>query len=155
MEHVAPDKAIVINWYRQIFSARCIEIVSSQRIKTELSDLTHNPTLVLDVMGFAFNSIITPSWRHMTKFISVNIGAGNGLLPDGPKPLPEPILTNHQWGFFCGIRLRTTLQEMWKISILRYEFENNSFRITVAAPNYLCLERDNFNHPTHNITVTS
>ena len=26
----------------------------------------------------------------------VNIGAGNGLLPDGTKPLPEPILTNHE-----------------------------------------------------------
>ena len=27
----------------------------------------------------------------------VNIGSGNGLLPDGTKPLPEPILTDHQW----------------------------------------------------------
>ena len=28
--------------------------------------------------------------------IWVNIGSGNGLLPDGTKPLPEPILTYHQ-----------------------------------------------------------
>ena len=28
----------------------------------------------------------------------VNIGSGNGLLPDGNKPLPEPMLINHQWG---------------------------------------------------------
>ena len=26
----------------------------------------------------------------------VNIGSGNGLLPDGTKPLPEPMLTYHQ-----------------------------------------------------------
>ena len=26
----------------------------------------------------------------------VNIGAGNGLLPDGTKPLPEPMLIYHQ-----------------------------------------------------------
>ena len=26
----------------------------------------------------------------------VNIGSGNGLLPDGTKPLPEPLLTNYQ-----------------------------------------------------------
>ena len=26
----------------------------------------------------------------------VNIGSGNGLVPDSTKPLPEPILTNHQ-----------------------------------------------------------
>ena len=26
----------------------------------------------------------------------VNIGPGNGLLPDGTKPLPDPMLTYHQ-----------------------------------------------------------
>ena len=30
-------------------------------------------------------------------YIWVNIGLGNGLLPDGTKPLPEPMLT-YQWG---------------------------------------------------------
>ena len=42
-----------------------------------------------------FNSL-GPSdtiWRQ----IWVNIGSGNGLLPDGTKPLPEPMLTDHQW----------------------------------------------------------
>ena len=42
-----------------------------------------------------FNSL-WPSdaiWRQ----ILVNIGSGNGLLPDGTKPLPEPMLTDHQW----------------------------------------------------------
>ena len=29
----------------------------------------------------------------MATEIWVNIGSGNGLLPDGTKPLPEPILT--------------------------------------------------------------
>ena len=28
--------------------------------------------------------------------IWVNIGSGNGLVPDGTKPLPEPMLTYHQ-----------------------------------------------------------
>ena len=28
----------------------------------------------------------------------VNIGSCNGLLPDGTKPLPEPVLTDHQLG---------------------------------------------------------
>ena len=27
----------------------------------------------------------------------INIGSVNGLLPDGTKPLPEPMLTYHQW----------------------------------------------------------
>ena len=30
------------------------------------------------------------------KGIWVNIPSGNGLLPDGTKPLPEPMLTYHQ-----------------------------------------------------------
>ena len=31
----------------------------------------------------------------MATEIWVNIGSGNGLLPDGTKPLPEPMLTYH------------------------------------------------------------
>ena len=34
----------------------------------------------------------------MATEIWVNIGLGNGLLPDGTKPLPEPMLAYHQWG---------------------------------------------------------
>ena len=29
--------------------------------------------------------------------IWINSGSGNGFLPDGIKPLPEPMLTYHQW----------------------------------------------------------
>ena len=32
----------------------------------------------------------------MATEIWVNIGSGNGLLPDGTKPLPEPMLIDHQ-----------------------------------------------------------
>ena len=34
--------------------------------------------------------------RHMVSNIWANIGAGNGLLPEGTKPLPEPMLTYRQ-----------------------------------------------------------
>ena len=33
----------------------------------------------------------------MATGIYVNIGSGNGLLPDRTKPLPEQILTNDKW----------------------------------------------------------
>ena len=33
----------------------------------------------------------------MSTQICVNIGSGNGLVPDGTKLLPEPVLTDHQW----------------------------------------------------------
>ena len=38
---------------------------------------------------------IVAKWSHMTTELRVNIGSGNGLLPDGTKPLPEPILISH------------------------------------------------------------
>ena len=34
----------------------------------------------------------------MASEILVNIGSGNGLVPNGAKPIPEPVLTYHQWG---------------------------------------------------------
>ena len=42
----------------------------------------------------------------------VYIGSGNGLLPGGTKPLPEPMLTGHQWSPLTFISLRTISQEM-------------------------------------------
>ena len=33
----------------------------------------------------------------MATEILVNIGSGNGLLPDGTNPLPKAMLTDHQW----------------------------------------------------------
>ena len=51
-------------------------------------------------------------WRH----IWVNIGSGNDLLPDGTKPLPEPMLTYHQWSFVVF-----TLQQFYR-QRMRYQF---------------------------------
>ena len=42
--------------------------------------------------------------QHMATEIWVNIGSGNGFLPDGTKPLPEPILTCNQLGPVAFIR---------------------------------------------------
>ena len=45
----------------------------------------------------------------MAIYISVNVGPGNGLLPDGTKPLPEPMLS---YDAFCGIYLSAISQEV-------------------------------------------
>ena len=51
--------------------------------------------------------------RHMATQIWVNIGSGNGLLPDGTKPLPEPMLT-HQWvPVPVGIKLQAVSQKLF------------------------------------------
>ena len=56
---------------------------------------------------FWFNSLwpSDPIWWQ----IWVNTGSSNGLLPNSTKPLPEPMLTNHQWGL-----VTFTLQQLHK-----------------------------------------
>ena len=38
--------------------------------------------------------LIVAQRRHKATWSGVNIGSGNSLLPDGTKPLPEPMLTD-------------------------------------------------------------
>ena len=59
----------------------------------------------------------------------VNIVLGNGFLPDGTKPLHEPMLINHQWervAFTWGQFHRNDIY-FW------YDFDNNSFKITATS----------------------
>ena len=66
-------------------------------------------------------------WHHKTW---VSNGSGNGMLPDSTKPLPEPLLTNHQWGHVaytwgqchrrCKIYLSLIWVWKWKWLILDY-----------------------------------
>ena len=53
----------------------------------------------------------------MVSEIWVNIGSGNGLLPDGTKPLPEPMLTYLQISPMTDIHLRALSQEDLKMPI--------------------------------------
>ena len=46
----------------------------------------------------------------------VNIGSGNGLLPDGTKPLPESMLTYHKYG------LVAITQGLFHIKYLSHQF---------------------------------
>ena len=67
----------------------------------------------------------------MATEIWVNIGSGNGLLPDGTKPLPEPILTDHQWSpvtFILGQFQKRCLnhQSLKSISKLHTHVSKNS-----------------------------
>ena len=44
----------------------------------------------------ATQSTIVDQWSHMAKHIWVNNGSAIGLLPDGTKPLPGPMLAYNQ-----------------------------------------------------------
>ena len=55
----------------------------------------------------------------------VNIGSGNGLLPDGTQPFPEPMFTDHWWGlvaftweqFYRKCSRYLSLMCVWKLII--------------------------------------
>ena len=56
----------------------------------------------------------------MATYIWVNTGSGNDLLSEGPKPMPEPMLTGHQyhyvnlrWGNPCIMGRRGPPIEKW------------------------------------------
>ena len=57
-----------------------------------------NKNLVYLLLDAAYIKVLTP-WGLVMPFGSidlVNIGSGNEFLPDGTKPLPEPMLNNNE-----------------------------------------------------------
>ena len=68
-------------------------------------------TFVIDVIGHAYGVRPSADTAVPTMYLKTHcglvmpygdrvlcqLGSGNGLLPDGTKPLPEPMLTHYQW----------------------------------------------------------
>ena len=74
------------------------------------------------------NELTHKSTHDLTlTWILVHIGSGNGLLPDGTKPLPEPMLTNHQWTLVALINdeYHINAQDFY----LWYKFGKYSFKL--------------------------
>ena len=58
-------------------------------------------------------------WCHRETSIWINIGSGNGLLPDSTKPLVKPMSTSHRWAlvaFGWGQFLRYLSSKSLKIT---------------------------------------
>ena len=68
----------------------------------------------------------------MVTEIWVNIGSGNDLLPNGTKPLPEPMLTYHQWG---SVAFTWEQFHSWsaEAAILYNESENYTLNVTATS----------------------
>ena len=78
---------IMITWWD--FKWEQSKIITE--LKLELKNL-----LVHALLCFVVINSLGPSDTMWRQEIWVTIGSGNGLLPDGIKPLPEPMLTYHQ-----------------------------------------------------------
>ena len=81
-----------------------IQTFSFKKIHLKMSSVKLRPFClgfnVLMPRNLLFPSYaIASQWsRHMAVQIWVDIGSDNGLLPDGTKPLPNSMVTYHQWG---------------------------------------------------------
>ena len=76
-------------------------------------------------------NMVNSSWPSEAMWLhSNNIGTGNGLVPDGIKLLPEPILTYLQWGINVGIQLSALALDITQCKI----FENYIFGNIVTSP---------------------
>ena len=97
-------------FYWQLFQMHFLEWISSYLIWISLKLIIKAPvdkTIIGSADGLGSNWLICPEGRVIVnslwpsnarwRQIWVNIGSGNGLLLDGTKPLPEPMLTDHQW----------------------------------------------------------
>ena len=67
----------------------------------------------------------------MSLEITVNIGSGDGLLSDGTKPLPEPMLSSIEVLWHTP---KAISQEMLKVSILDMSLEITSLRLWPYLP---------------------
>ena len=94
------------------------------------------------------------------------IGSGNGLLPDGSKPLPGPMLTSHKWNslaftweqfnwgvskiLFCMMILKFTLKK----KLLPYHSEVNELTIEAWSPKSQVLNYKHLVQQTINICAS-
>ena len=101
--------SLLLGSFRYVFNIIIVLtcIVSNCRFKVSLS-------LILLV----FILCIYILYIYIYAPIGLNNGSGNGLLPDGTKPLPEPMLTCHHCGFWHSWRVISEEIYTW------YEYEN-------------------------------
>ena len=68
----------------------------------------------------------------MAAEIWVDIGSGNGLLPDGTKPLPGPVLIYDRRSLWHS----SDNNFVWSIQNINSQnvFENYTFKITATSP---------------------
>ena len=73
----------------------------------------------------------------MASEILVNTGSGNGLLPDGTKPLSESMLTYHRWDPLALLQGNVYLNTQAINNHI--VFEIYTFEITATSPGRLCV----------------
>ena len=77
-----------------------------------------------------FSWIIVFLWYHISSYNLANIGPGNGLLPNGTKPLPELILANNLRSWAIQLMATGNAHDICPYC----EFDNCWFKNEAASP---------------------
>ena len=118
--HIAPDLPLKfkLNKWIQVIKSAIICISWLGMLIYELAwyiDYAMCKINFIAIRQIQLNSL----WHHMATEIWVNTGSGNGLLPDGTKPLPEPMLTDWSSVKSSDIHIRAISEEMPQPSITK------------------------------------
>ena len=68
-----------------------------------ITEIVHTVPILYCFVVVRFTCILQGQFTGTTSKDLVNTAPRNGLLPDGNKPLPEPMLTYHQWSTLAFI----------------------------------------------------
>ena len=90
----------------------------------------------------------------------VNIGLGNGLLLDSTKPLPKPMLSNHQWCLVAFIWGKFHRKYSIYLSLVSVEFKITATSptgqwVNLLSTSLLLFQRDNLSCPYKGCIVHS
>ena len=153
MRRFLMSQNIMIYWITIISIKRFFQIKFSQK-KNCFGDLVS--CISITTSRFSPHCLVTPygsiylghHWRHSS-------GSGNGLLPGGTKPLPEPVMTNHKWGFVTftiglGKALLPSSSKSLsepKLTTLNYILTNDTYMVSVIVNKWkFCWIRSIFFH---------
>ena len=102
---------VIIEFYQPVSETKAGPSVQDQQLLVR----TSNFSIFLYKSTFKFFKILIRAGNFFSLVLNtvVDVGSGNGLLPEDTKSIPEPMLTNLQWGLVAF----TQGQFHWKCSI--------------------------------------
>ena len=119
-------KTLIEAWHKfnhewQLGMCKWFNEILGGQIPTFDENLPENKTIRVILTHYG----LVTQYGQLATEIWVNIGSGNGLLPEGTKPLPEPMLTDLQWSpvtfilrqFHKRCLNRQSLKSVWKLHV--------------------------------------
>ena len=99
--------------------------------------------------------LIVSCWHHMESKKLVNFGSCNGLLPDGTKQLPKPVMTDNQWGLVAFTWGQSCRKCSRNLSLILFGITDSSLQSNHPGANELMQDCASFSALAMNILQSS